>query len=162
MRNRIDCPLCDWHLDADPPVVAPATLAHVFGMGVMTAAAVAQHAGQVERDLRKHLETHSLVEWVRKVTELQGEVAALKGEGAPMPDLRTGNPVESLWGAAARARMPEQAISGLRRGRVTTVAGLLKSDAWDLTGIPLFGDACLAEVRRPLAVHGLALKGERP
>lgn len=75
--NRIDCPLCDWHIDAEPPDVGYNALGDVFGLGVMQQIAWNEHLAKTERTLREHLETHSLVEWVRKVAELKAEVDRL-------------------------------------------------------------------------------------
>jgi DNA-directed RNA polymerase subunit alpha len=51
-------------------------------------------------------------------------------------------------------------IGCLESDGIKTVADLLKRDHWELTDIRNFGDGCLEEVRRVLAGHGLALKGE--
>ena len=83
MASRIDCPLCDWHTDPEPPDVGPGALAGVFGVGVMQAVALNEHMQEVERELQAHLSTHSLAEWVRKVTEQQGEIARLHRELTP-------------------------------------------------------------------------------
>jgi len=76
VNTRIDCPLCDWHMDAEPPDVG----CHMFGLGVMQAVAYSQHQQEVERELNEHLSGHSLVEWVRKVAELIREVERLSGK----------------------------------------------------------------------------------
>jgi len=80
MNTRIDCPLCDWHLDAEPPDVGFNALGDVFGLGVMQAVAYNQHQQKVERELNAHLGSHSLVEWVRKVAELSREIERLSGK----------------------------------------------------------------------------------
>jgi hypothetical protein len=80
--NRIDCPLCDWHMDAEPPDVGAGMLAEVFGLGVMQAIAHNDHLQKVERDLQAHLNSHPLVEWVRKVAELTALVEGMTAEAA--------------------------------------------------------------------------------
>ena len=77
MITRIDCPLCDWHMDAEPPDVGIYTLGDVFGFGVMQAIAHSDFLQETERELREHLNSHPLVEWVRKVAELNREVERL-------------------------------------------------------------------------------------
>lgn len=77
---RIKCPLCPWTYDV-PPLTDqqrdPMLLAAVFGPGVMSQVALSQNARETEALLAQHLDTHTLVEWVRKVTELEREVARL-------------------------------------------------------------------------------------
>jgi len=82
MITRIGCPLCDWHLDAEPPDVSPYALADVFGIGVMAAIARDKHLQDVERELRGHLGSHELAEWVRKVAELTALVEGMTAEVA--------------------------------------------------------------------------------
>lgn len=88
---RINCPLCNWVMDAEAPDVGPGAFAGIFGIGVMRAVALSEHFQATERQLREHLETHSLVEWVRKVTELEDLVAGMTAEFGRlqgMPSLR--------------------------------------------------------------------------
>lgn len=80
--QRINCPLCDWHLDPVPPEVSPYTLADVFGLGVMQAVAWNDHMQKTERELREHLSSHDLAEWVRKVAELTALVEGMTAEAA--------------------------------------------------------------------------------
>lgn len=80
--NRINCPLCDWHLDPEPPDFGAGMLADVFGLGVMQNIAWQRHHEDVERQLREHLAGHDLVEWVRKVAELQALVEGMTAEAA--------------------------------------------------------------------------------
>lgn len=74
----IRCPLCDWQTDGTPPEVSYQALADVFGYGVMQQVAFNEHLQKVERRLREHLDSHSLVEWVRKVSELEAELTRLR------------------------------------------------------------------------------------
>lgn len=87
---RIDCPLCDWHLEPEPPDYGLYTLADVFGLGVMQAVAYNRHLEETEQALRQHLAGHPLVEWVRKVAELQAEVGKLTDAAAKGKEGRRG------------------------------------------------------------------------
>lgn len=80
--SRINCPLCDWHMDPEPPDVGPGMLADVFGLGVMQAIAYNDHLQKTERELQEHLGSHPLVEWVRKVAELTALVEGMTAEAA--------------------------------------------------------------------------------
>lgn len=82
MGSRINCPLCEWHMDPEPPDVSPYALAEVFGTGVMSAIALDKHRHDVERELRGHLGGHELAEWVRKVAELTALVEGMTAEAA--------------------------------------------------------------------------------
>lgn len=82
MGTRIDCPLCDWHMDPEPPEISPYALADIFGIGVMSAIARDRHLQDVERELRDHLGSHELAEWVRKVAELTALVEGMTAEAA--------------------------------------------------------------------------------
>lgn len=77
---QIDCPLCDWHYEvpALDPRLGADTLASVFGSGIMLQHAIDSWARKIEELLDKHLKTHSLLEWVRKVSDLQHEIKLLK------------------------------------------------------------------------------------
>lgn len=77
-RQVIKCPLCAWEHEM-PPIKATAdTLAGVFGHGVMMMAAFNERAHATERALNAHLSTHTLVEWVQKVSRLEHELAVLR------------------------------------------------------------------------------------
>lgn len=76
-----------------------------------------------------------------------------------MPEVRTGDPVTHLWGIGWPAKVT-RIVGCLNRDGIQTVADLVERDHWELTDIRNFGGSCLEEVRRVLAVHGLALKGE--
>ena len=70
------CPLCEWTHGQFPPAAGdleplPATF---DGATVMLAR---QFALGAEQGIRAHLETHTLVEWVREVMRLRGEVDRL-------------------------------------------------------------------------------------
>lgn len=77
MEQRIDCPLCDWHMIATPPDVGMYALGDVFGLGVMQAIAHNTFLENTERELKQHLAGHPLVDWVRKVAEQQREIEKL-------------------------------------------------------------------------------------
>jgi hypothetical protein len=80
--SRINCPLCDWHLDPEPPDVGAGMLADVFGIGVMQQIAFNDHLQKVERELQAHLSSHPLVEWVRKVADLTALAEGMTAEAA--------------------------------------------------------------------------------
>lgn len=84
-KAPINCPLCEWHYDV-PPLdsrIGPDTLAGVFGPGIMFQHALNSQTQKTEEELRRHLATHKLEEWVARVTQLQRELqiaqAALDG-----------------------------------------------------------------------------------
>jgi hypothetical protein len=72
-NNAVSCPLCDWTYTPTPfdPRLGEGTLANVFGQGVLLSIAMNNRAAEVEVALRKHLSTHALEEWIRKVVELR-------------------------------------------------------------------------------------------
>jgi hypothetical protein len=74
----IRCPLCPWQHDATPPDVSSGALASVFGYGVMSAIAFNEHLQKTEKALLDHLGSHSIVEWVRQVSELEAELTRLR------------------------------------------------------------------------------------
>lgn len=80
MPELIKCPLCPWEHDATPPDVSSNALASVFGYGVMSAIAFNEHLQKTEKAVKDHLGSHSLVEWVRKVSEQEAELTRLRGE----------------------------------------------------------------------------------
>ena len=63
---------CDWTYVRVPPPTGDQTLAGVFGVGVSTEAALAEH-----------MELHSTWELLTMVMRLQQEVAMLKGQDKP-------------------------------------------------------------------------------
>jgi hypothetical protein len=71
-------------------------------------------------------------------------------------------PARHLWPAdrTARGRAGTRAISCLRHGGIATVGELAAATARDIGDIPGAGAATVAEVRRVLARHGLALKDD--
>lgn len=79
-RSRIDCPVdgCEWGADNQPPEVEETALANVFGLGVMSAIARNGFHRDLENRIDQHLNTHSVLEWVRTVTALRDKVAALE------------------------------------------------------------------------------------
>lgn len=79
-RTRHYCPLGDWHLDApdpDPtPAVTPEWLAgarekHPGHADDPAFLALLAHLEPLEAEIRAHLETHSLEEWVAEVMRLR-------------------------------------------------------------------------------------------
>lgn len=84
------CPLCEWSLGV-APVVTTAQLDAVFGPGVMEAAANTQRLERVERDLYDHLTTHTILQWVTRVRELERELAGAQSTIEQMRmDMREG------------------------------------------------------------------------
>lgn len=91
-RTRHFCPLCDWHLDTPDPNPAPAVSREwveqvraergekaddpVF-LGMLA------HLQPIDEQIRAHLETHTLVEWVTKVSRLQQQVSELQEQLKP-------------------------------------------------------------------------------
>jgi hypothetical protein len=76
--TRHRCPLCDWYHEEPIATVSADALASVFGPGIMAQIAINRRAERIEELLHKHLKTHSLVEWVQKVSSLQWELNQLK------------------------------------------------------------------------------------
>lgn len=79
-RIRHHCPLCDWHLDVpdpDPfPTVTPEWLAAARAEHPQYAddpvfLALLAHNEPIEAEIRAHLETHTLLEWVQEVMRLR-------------------------------------------------------------------------------------------
>ena len=70
--------------------------------------------------------------------------------------------VSRLWDAISPdgGRAAGMARNALARNGVAKVGDLTAMTEADLMGLRNFGPGCLAEVRRVLAVHGLALRGE--
>lgn len=74
------CPLCEWAHE-EPNIderINEASLASVFGVGVMQQVAMSNRAQKIERAIEEHLATHTTVEWVRKVSELNAEIKKLR------------------------------------------------------------------------------------
>jgi hypothetical protein len=78
----IPCLLCDWAYQVKPldSRLNSDTLAGVFGPGIMLQTALNRQAEETERELEAHLKTHALVEWVKKVTAQQQEIARCRQE----------------------------------------------------------------------------------
>lgn len=78
MSDQISCPVddCNWRADAQPPEVGPGALADVFGPGVMAAVARNNFHRDLEERLDRHLQSHSVLEWVRTVGRLERELTA--------------------------------------------------------------------------------------
>jgi len=72
--QRYTCPIstCSWTYDPPPPPAVAATLAHIFGPGVMTARAVSNYHSQIEAVLADHFGRHSIAEYVTEINSLQG------------------------------------------------------------------------------------------
>lgn len=77
---QVNCPLCEWHYEVKPldPRIDVNTLAGVFGHGVVANIAINRQNEATEAALDAHLKTHTLVEWVRKVSSLETEIRLLK------------------------------------------------------------------------------------
>ncbi len=91
MRDRRMCPLCDWYLDTgDPDQTLPADVA----AGVKTVSeavylVLLEHYKRIDCEIRTHLETHALEEWLRATADLaylRGAVAIGGLADAPSPD----------------------------------------------------------------------------
>ena len=80
--STIRCPLCEWTYTV-PPLPAGVdenTLAEVFGPGIMLIQARNERSGETERQLSEHFNTHPLRDWLRKVTDLQAQIATQQAE----------------------------------------------------------------------------------
>lgn len=77
---HITCPLCSWKHEqpALDPRINESTLAGVFGPGIMLNVARNRRTEETERAFKEHLQTHTLAQWVGKVTALEHELALLK------------------------------------------------------------------------------------
>ncbi len=74
MRTIFHCPCCSWVHDEPelkPEVIDPTTLAGQFGLGVFAAVAISQRNLRIEGALRRHFETHTPLDWIRKIGELE-------------------------------------------------------------------------------------------
>jgi hypothetical protein len=76
--TRHHCPLCEWYHEEPIASVSSDALASVFGPGIMAQVAINRCAERIEEALDKHLRTHTLVEWVKKVSSLQWELDQLR------------------------------------------------------------------------------------
>lgn len=75
------CPLpdCPWATVTMPgPAEHPGALADVFGWGVFAAHAASERHLENERKIREHLETHTLLEWVKALTAAQDRIKTLE------------------------------------------------------------------------------------
>jgi hypothetical protein len=61
---------CDWDYVLPPLEVLDSTLASVFGNGVMRVAALTTRARTIERELERHMATHTIVEFLTTIREL--------------------------------------------------------------------------------------------
>lgn len=71
-----------------------------------------------------------------------------------------GDPVAELWDGPGWSAVSARTLNCLHRNGIGTVGYLAGHSASDLKDLRAFGDGCLAEVRRVLGDHGLALAGE--
>lgn len=96
------CPLCTWTHEVKhlAPGLDENTLAGVFGKGVMLAIARNDRAEAAERALQAHFATHSTVEWVRRVTDLEHEGALLR---AQLDALSAASLEDAAWDEALMA-----------------------------------------------------------
>lgn len=83
MSAEIACPLCDWTVAPPQPQYAPAVAA---ALGVPTDALASIHHHQnlrrLEADIKQHLSSHKLEEWVTALTQARAERDALRAEVA--------------------------------------------------------------------------------
>lgn len=78
----ISCPLCTWTYQVKPldERLNANTLAGIFGPGVMLNVAINRQTDETERALSEHFKTHTVVEWVKKVSDQQREIDLLRAE----------------------------------------------------------------------------------
>ncbi len=72
MRDRHMCPLCDWYLDTgDPDQTLPADVAlSVKTLSEAVYLVLLQHYKQIDGEIRAHLETHGIEEWLKATADL--------------------------------------------------------------------------------------------
>jgi hypothetical protein len=76
--TRTFCPLCDWHHDStEPALTMPQS-----GMSVEEHAhqSLTAHYAVLEVVVREHLETHPLIDWAKKVNQLQQCLASAEAD----------------------------------------------------------------------------------
>lgn len=80
--STITCPIdvCTWDIDATPPQIPPTALAAIFGLGVMTAVSAVENAGRVEQALKRHLDTHPVIDYVRTIAGLRERLDHARGQ----------------------------------------------------------------------------------
>jgi hypothetical protein len=91
MRDRRMCPLCDWYLDSGDPDMTPPTgvAAGVTTLEEATYLLALQHIKSIDGEIRAHLETHSIEDWLRATADLaylRGAVAIGGLADVPPPD----------------------------------------------------------------------------
>jgi hypothetical protein len=95
--TRYLCPLeCGWHHDVPPPtterVLQLAPAVDLAGLppgeviNAMATGAYLREAELTETALRKHLDTHTTVEFVRTIQTLRAEIRQLRSAGLARPD----------------------------------------------------------------------------
>jgi len=83
------CPVCGENIELAPmPAVSEATLASVFGPGVMQAVAATRTAEENEQRLRKHMESHTIEDFLTAIRKRDQIIDALppKANGGQMRD----------------------------------------------------------------------------
>lgn len=82
MKTVISCPLCAWSYEVPPldPRITPQTLAGIFGPSIFSTHAINTQAQKTEEVLAAHFATHTVVEWLGKVTSLQRQIERLEQE----------------------------------------------------------------------------------
>lgn len=77
--GRILCPLCDWSAPLPQPQYAPAVAA-VFGMSASALADIHMHseARRLENEIKRHLSTHPVQEWLVALMKARDEIARLQ------------------------------------------------------------------------------------
>jgi hypothetical protein len=121
------CPIpgCPWaHVSMAGQAEQPGALADVFGWGVVAASARQQRLADVERTLNDHLNSHTILEWVTGIGQLQDALAFVAKDLAD--DGRIGHAL--LNGAMmTRANLPRR--QGLDRIRALLPGEALASEA---------------------------------
>jgi hypothetical protein len=135
--TRYLCPLnCGWHHDETDPDFSNPDARHPFvaqdwasGIDGLVAGLVAGQAAVAEAAVKAHLETHPLIEWARKVTSLQRNLAGAEADVQLAMD---------EWGKSDRhhaeksvAMAAERGAWGTTRTRVWNAAFI--ADAEDVT-----------------------------
>jgi hypothetical protein len=72
-------PACDWSQVTMPgPAEQPGALADVFGWGVFAAHAANERRQAFEQEIRAHLETHPLIEWVTALRDARERIREME------------------------------------------------------------------------------------
>lgn len=76
-ERTVGCPLCDWTRDV-PPVPVSDALGAVFGLSGQTLAMIhaEQEAKRTVADLRRHLSTHPVDDWLTEVLQVRAALSS--------------------------------------------------------------------------------------